>query len=43
MTVADWSGHWGREPNALVGVEVDPLVFFDRFIARVGPFAQRLD
>jgi purine nucleosidase len=43
MTVADWSGHWGREPNALVGVEVDPGVFFDRFIARVGPFAQRLD
>ena len=42
MTVADWSGHWGREPNALVGVEVDPGVFFDRFIARVGPFAQRL-
>ncbi len=43
MTVADWSGHWGRVPNALVGVEVDPGVFFDRFIARVGPFAQRLD
>ena len=43
MTIADWSGHWGREPNALVGVEVDPGVFFDRFIARVGPFAQRLD
>jgi purine nucleosidase len=43
MTVADWSGRWGREPNALVGVEVDPGVFFDRFIARVGPFAQRLN
>ena len=43
MTVADWSGHWGREANALVGVEVDPAAFFDRFIARVGPFAQRLD
>src|SRR5687768_10264319 len=42
MTVADWSGHWGREPNALIGVEVDPGVFFDRFIARVGPFAKRL-
>ena len=24
MTVADWSGHWGRPPNALIGVEVDP-------------------
>jgi purine nucleosidase len=42
MTVADWHGHWGREPNALIGVEVDPGAFFDRFISRVGPFAQRL-
>jgi purine nucleosidase len=42
MTVADWHGHWGREPNALIGIEVDPGVFFDRFIARVSPFAQRL-
>jgi purine nucleosidase len=42
MTVADWSGHWGRQPNALIGVEVDPAVFFDRFIDRVGPFARRL-
>ena len=33
---------WGREPNALIGVDVDPAAFFDRFIARVGPFAQRL-
>lgn len=43
MTIADWSGHWGREPNALIGVEVDPAVFFDRFIARVGAFAAALD
>ncbi|MGA5464132.1 nucleoside hydrolase [Mycobacterium sp. NPDC050041] len=42
MTVADWHGRWGRSPNALVGVEVDPAVFFDRFIARVGEFARRL-
>jgi purine nucleosidase len=42
MTVADWHRHWGREPNALIGVEVDPGAFFDRYIARVGPFAQRL-
>lgn len=42
MTVADWNGRWGRELNALVGIEVDPAAFFDRFIARVGPFAQRL-
>ena len=42
MTVADWRGHWGRQPNALIGERVDPAVFFDRFIDRVGPFAQRL-
>ena len=42
MTVADWRGHWGRHPNALIGTEVDPSVFFDRFIARVGGFARKL-
>jgi purine nucleosidase len=42
MTVADWRGRWGREPNALIGVEVDVNVFFERFLARVGPFAKRL-
>jgi purine nucleosidase len=42
MTVTDWSGRWGRKPNALIGVEVDPTAFFDRFIDRVGPFASRL-
>jgi hypothetical protein len=36
MTIADWSGRWGRPPNAHVGVEVDPGAFFDRFIERVG-------
>ncbi|MGO9929671.1 MAG: nucleoside hydrolase [Mycobacterium sp.] len=40
MTVTDWSGR--RKPNALIGVGVDPAVFFDRFIQRVGPFARRL-
>ena len=25
MTVADWRGHWGRQPNAHIGVEVDPV------------------
>jgi len=40
MTVTDWSGR--RKPNALIGVDVDPAVFFDRFIERVGPFARRL-
>lgn len=42
MTIADWSRRWGREPNAHVGVGVDPEAFFDRFIDRVGPFVQRL-
>lgn len=42
MTIADWSNRWGREHNALVGVDVDPAAFFERFIARVGAFAKRL-
>ncbi len=42
MTIADWSGRWGREPNALIGIGVDPAAFFDRFIARVGQFARNL-
>ncbi|MFI5509436.1 nucleoside hydrolase [Mycobacterium sp. NPDC051804] len=43
MTIADWSNRWGREPNALIGVDVDPAAFFDRFITRVGAFAKRLN
>jgi purine nucleosidase len=31
-----------RKANALIGVDVDPAVFFDRYIERVGPFARRL-
>ena len=42
LTVADWRGHWGRQPNAHIGVEVDPVAFFDRFIDRVGAFASKL-
>ena len=42
MTVTDWSGRWGREPNAHIGIGVDPTVFFDRFIERVGLFARRV-
>ncbi|MGH8920928.1 MAG: nucleoside hydrolase, partial [Actinomycetes bacterium] len=46
MTVADRSGHWGREPNARIGIDVDPAMFFDRFFDRfvdlVGTFARRL-
>ncbi|MFZ1175967.1 MAG: nucleoside hydrolase [Mycobacterium sp.] len=40
MTVTDWSGY--REPNALIGIDVDASAFFDRFIERVGPFARPL-
>lgn len=32
----------GRNANALIGVDVDPAAFFDRFAGRVGPFARRL-
>ncbi|HZA08857.1 nucleoside hydrolase [Mycobacterium sp.] len=43
MTIADWSGRrWARKPNAHVGIDADPAEFFDRYIARVGPFASRL-
>ncbi|MEB3983059.1 nucleoside hydrolase [Mycobacterium sp. 663a-19] len=40
MTVVDWSGRWGREPNAHIGIGVDPGAFFDRFVERVGMFAR---
>lgn len=39
MTVVDWSKD--RNPNALIGIDVDAAAFFDRFIERVGPFARR--
>ncbi len=41
MTVADWSG--GRNPNALIGIDVQPAAFFDRFAERVGSFAKGAD
>jgi purine nucleosidase len=40
VTAADWTGD--RKANALIGVDVDPALFFDRFIERVGPFARQL-
>lgn len=40
MTVTDWSDR--REPNALIGIDVDAAAFFDRFIERVGPFARQI-
>ncbi|MBF6167830.1 nucleoside hydrolase [Streptomyces gardneri] len=39
-TVADWTGMWGREPNAEIVIGTDPELFFDRLIARVGDFAR---
>jgi len=42
MTVTDWSGRWGRKPNALIAVDADSTRFFDRFVERVGSFAARL-
>ncbi|MDI3314737.1 MAG: nucleoside hydrolase [Mycobacterium sp.] len=42
MTVVDRLGCWGRKPNAQIGIDVDPPVFFDRYIQRVGRFARRL-
>jgi purine nucleosidase len=39
-TAADWSV--SREPNAQIGIDVDPAAFFDRYIDRVGAFARRL-
>ncbi|WP_425300910.1 nucleoside hydrolase [Nocardia wallacei] len=39
-TIADWTGMWGREPNADIVIGTDPEAFFDRLIARVGDFAR---
>ncbi|MCV7383547.1 nucleoside hydrolase [Mycolicibacter longobardus] len=38
-TIPSWDA---EQPNALIGVGVDPAVFFDRFVQRVGAFARRL-
>jgi purine nucleosidase len=35
MTVADWRGLWGREPNADVAVAVDAERFLDELVDRV--------
>jgi purine nucleosidase len=39
-TVADWSGIWGREPNADIVIDTEPKEFFDRLITRVGDYAR---
>lgn len=38
-TIADWDA---AAPGALIGAEVDPAAFFDRFVRQVGAFARRL-
>ncbi|MDI9952257.1 nucleoside hydrolase [Rhodococcus sp. IEGM 1305] len=39
-TVADWVGHWNREPNVDIAVRTDPAAFFDDLVDRVGRFAK---
>ncbi|MFC9765872.1 nucleoside hydrolase [Rhodococcus jostii] len=39
-TVADWVGHWNREPNVDIAVGTDPAAFFDDLVDRVGRFAK---
>lgn len=39
MTVVDWAGSWGREPNADVAVEVDAERFTDELIGRLAALA----
>lgn len=41
-TVADWSGMWGRPPNAEIVTGTEPDVFFDQLVASVGAFARTL-
>ncbi len=42
MTVADWTGMWGREPNVDIAIATDPVAFFDLLIDRIGGWAGRL-
>jgi purine nucleosidase len=39
MTVADWRGAWGRDPNMDVAVEADAEAFLDRLVTRLGDLA----
>ncbi|MBS9534103.1 nucleoside hydrolase [Mycobacterium sp. M1] len=38
-TVADWAA---SQPNALIGVDIDPATVLDRMVDRIGAFARRL-
>ncbi|HEY5854936.1 MAG TPA: nucleoside hydrolase [Aldersonia sp.] len=42
MTVADWTGKWGRPPNVDIARDTDPDVFFALLIERVGDLARAL-
>lgn len=39
-TIADWTGMWGRKPNADIAIAASPDLFFDRMLQRVGTFAR---
>jgi purine nucleosidase len=41
MTVVDWRGDWGREPNADVAVAVDADRFLDHLVARLADLGRR--
>lgn len=41
-TVADWTGMWGREPNADIVTGTQPRVFFDHLVERVGQWTSEL-
>jgi purine nucleosidase len=40
MTVVDWSGLWGRPPNADVAVRVDVERFMDVLVRRIAMLAR---
>jgi len=42
-TVADWSGIWGRDPDADIVVGTEPEFFFDHFVDRVAFYVRDLN
>ncbi|QBJ98425.1 nucleoside hydrolase [Rhodococcus sp. ABRD24] len=42
QTVADWTGMWGREPNAEVVQDTDPEAFLDHMIRQLAEYARKL-
>jgi purine nucleosidase len=39
-TIADWTGMWGRKPNADIAISTSPELFFSRMLDRIGTFAK---